>query len=621
LTRIVVVAAGLAIGVGAASAFPGLTVRPAPKAPPPELSGYATAATAQTVADPAGDATTAATGYLGLTVERDPAGRPVVDTVQVGSPAQAAGIRKGDVVTHVGERTIGTPLSFREWIQSYAPGESVKLGLLRDGKPTAVMAQLTATSRPKRLGAGPPPFLGLQLQEVKEGDGVKVQSVAKGSPAEAAKLKPGDWILRVNREEINRPARLLDVLQQKKPGDEIIFTVVQDKKEVELKATLAAPERPQGKGGFGGRGAGAPPSLFKEKTLKVAVIGIEFSDTKHNAKVTPEELERVFLGRGTPTGKNSTGDSVSGSLNDYLYEVSATHFQLDGKALPWITVDKKRGDYVQGSGTSNRTAVLADALTKLTAGDKKDALKESKGIIFVYAGSRSAPNRGSVYYPHAGTLRHQGQEFRYMLVPEGGSSLISLNGVVKEAGLMLGLPDLAARPENVGSEGLGPWCAMSDPNRSGKPQHYSAWCKAKLGWLRPAVIDPTVKQKLVLAPIEESPGECFKVLVRPDGSEYFLLENRAKRGFDGDLPAEGLLIWRVVNDRPVLEESHGVEGPTGPTVHLNAVPYPSPANSAFTPDTIPSSRSPRGGGLPVHITNIRRLPDGRVSFRIGCEYD
>jgi hypothetical protein len=162
---------------------------------------------------------------------------------------------------------------------------------------------------------------------------------------------------------------------------------------------------------------------------------------------------------------------------------------------------------------------------------------------------------------------------------------------------------------------------MSDPNRSGKPQHYAAWCKAKLGWLKPAVIDPTVKQRLVLRPVEDSPKECFKVLVRPDGSEYFLLENRGKRGFDADLPAEGLLIWRVVNDRPVLEESHGVEGPTGPTVHLSAVPYPSPANSAFTPDTIPSSRSPRGGGLPVHITNIRRLPDGRVSFQIGYEYD
>jgi hypothetical protein len=133
------------------------------------------------------------------------------------------------------------------------------------------------------------------------------------------------------------------------------------------------------------------------------------------------------------------------------------------------------------------------------------------------------------------------------------------------------------------------------------------------------VLDPTVKQKLLLAPIEDA-RECYKVLVRPDGSEYFLLENRKKKGFDADLPGEGLLIWRVVNDRPILEESHGVEGAAGPRVFLDSVPYPSAANDAFTPFTIPSSRAQLAGGLPVYLTNIRRLPDGRVTFHIGYEY-
>jgi hypothetical protein len=162
---------------------------------------------------------------------------------------------------------------------------------------------------------------------------------------------------------------------------------------------------------------------------------------------------------------------------------------------------------------------------------------------------------------------------------------------------------------------------MSDPIMTRRPQHFSAWCKEKLGWLKPTVIDPTRPQKLILSPVESSPRECLKVLVRPDGSEYFLLEVRSHRGFDADLPAEGLLVWRVVNDRPILEESHGVEGPTGPTVHLGFVPYPSPANNSFTADTTPSSRSPKGGGLPVYITDIRRLPDGRVCLRVGYEYE
>src|SRR5262245_1036441 len=161
---------------------------------------------------------------------------------------------------------------------------------------------------------------------------------------------------------------------------------------------------------------------------------------------------------------------------------------------------------------------------------------------------------------------------------------------------------------------------MSNQMGNGRPQHFSAWCKERLGWLKPAVIDPAGRQKLVLAPVESAPAQCFKVLLRPDGSEYLLLENRRKSGYDTGLPGEGLIIWRVVDGRPILEESHGVAGPSGPMRYLNAVPYPSPSNNAFTPYTTPSSKSLKGGGLPVHITNIRTLPDGRITFFIGYEF-
>ena len=97
---------------------------------------------------------------------------------------------------------------------------------------------------------------------------------------------------------------------------------------------------------------------------------------------------------------------------------------------------------------------------------------------------------------------------------------------------MLGLPDLYARPELPGSEGVWQWCAMSNQIGNGRPQHFSAWCKEQLGWVKPTVIDPRVKQQLVLSPIETDPTQCFKVMVRADGSEYFLLEVRQKVGWD-----------------------------------------------------------------------------------------
>ena len=219
-------------------------------------------------------------------------------------------------------------------------------------------------------------------------------------------------------------------------------------------------------------------------------------------------------------------------------------------------------------------------------------------------------------------LTRSGKDARisYFICPEGGETMTSISVFCHEFGHMLGLPDLNARPENPGSEGVGVWCLMATELQKGRPQHNSAWCKEKLGWLKPAVIDPTEKQKLIRAPVEGSSTECSKVLIRRDTSEYLLLKNRQQRDFDTGLPAAGLLVWRVVGDHPIPEESHGIEGPLGPRVFLNSIPFPSPSNHAFTPDTHPSSRSLLGGDLPVHIHEIRQLPDGRITFTIGHSY-
>jgi len=81
-----------------------------------------------------------------------------------------------------------------------------------------------------------------------------------------------------------------------------------------------------------------------------------------------------------------------------------------------------------------------------------------------------------------------------------------------------------------------------------------------------------------------------------------------------------MLIWRVVDGKPSLEESHGIQGPAGPGRFPEIVPYPSKSNRDFTPMTIPSSTPVKQGGWPLHITNIQRLPDGRVAFQVGYEY-
>jgi M6 family metalloprotease-like protein len=309
-------------------------------------------------------------------------------------------------------------------------------------------------------------------------------------------------------------------------------------------------------------------------------------------------------------------------VSQYYSEISGGAFHLKGRVFDWIEVSRKRAEYAQGTNASDRSIFFTEALDRLRDREGATVLEDFDGLLFLHAGDRvNTANRGSLYWPHQGNTPYRGARWAYFICPEGGRRMADISTACHEFGHSLGLPDLYARPENPGSEGLGIWCCMSNESGRGRPQHFGAWCKEQLGWLKPALIDPAVKQKLILAPIEGSTNECFKVLVRPDGSEYLLLENRRHIGFDRSLPGEGLLIWRVVNGKPILEESHGIDGPAGPRLFPSAVPYPSRANNAFTPYTTPSSRSLLGGGTPVHITNIRELADGRITFQIGYEFE
>ncbi|MSR55689.1 MAG: PDZ domain-containing protein [Gemmataceae bacterium] len=608
VNRTLLAVLGLSISLSPAIAFPKLSLS-AKK--PPEFLGVNEAATTKTRIAPAGTAGT--TSFLGISVETDAKGQLVVEAIVLKSPAEAAGVKLQDVVTHIAGNPVRAPIVFREWVQSFPPGEVVKIALVRDGKPLEIMATLEPASRPRKPSSA---YLGLSLGDAKEGEGARVELVAAESPAAAAGLKVGDMVLKLNGEELKRSGMLADLVQERLPGDAISFLVKREGKELPVITAKVAAQRPMQKGG--GRGPiDASLALWKNPELRVALVGIDFTDIKHNDKNTSEELEKLFIMR---SGNDSKGQP---SLNDYFHEVSSGAFQLkkEGKNLNWAEVSKKRADYSQGTGVSNKTAVLVEALDKLVARDGKTVLDNLDAILFVYAGEPVRTNAGAVYFPHAGVLSHQQKRYPYLFVPEGGAKLSSISVFAKEACKLLGLPDLAARSENVGSEGLGNWCVLSDVRSASKPQHLSTWGKERIGWLTPTVIDPTVRQKLVLNPVRGSKRECFKVLVRPDGSEYLLLENRTKSGFDSDLPGEGLLIWRVMNGRPTLIESHGIEGPKGPTESLTLVPYPSAANTGLTPHTFPSSRSPQGGGLPIHITNIKRLADGKVTFQIGYEYE
>lgn len=616
----------LAVVLGATIAQTAPEIAPAPRQGI-DLTGYSTVIEA-IKANPkefntAGASSTGTPGFLGVVIgERG--SKPIIEAISPESPAETAGIKEGDTILMINGHSAISAAQVREILSNQFAGEKVALTVSRQGNHLEFVTVLKPTSKPLSVPSGRP-VLGVTLGGTAKGGGVKLDEVYPGGAAAKASLKNGDVILKMDGKDIEGDSGFRDFLNNKVGGDRVELIVLRGDTKLELTAIVEIEERNnRGGGGWDDR----LPRSWRKPTYNLAILGVEYPDVKHNADIKDKDWEESMFSLGTYNGKSATGEKVHGSMNDYYKELSYGKFKVEGKFIGWVEVSKKRLDYSTGSGTSTKekTGLLTESLELYTKKHGKESLKEYDGIFFLYAGSRVETTRGGLYWPHRANVSFGGKSWPYFIVQEGGSRMNDISVFCHEFGHMLGLPDLYARPEQPGSEGVWQWCAMSNQIGNGRPQHFCAWSKEQLGWIKPTIIDPRVKQKLILSPIEDDPTQCFKVMLRPDGSEYYLLENRKKTGWDSQLPGEGLLIWRVFTgargqQQPVyLEESHGIEGARGPSSYPPSVPFPSASNNSFTPYTTPSSKSQLGGGLPVWITSIRKLPDGRITFHIGYEY-
>jgi M6 family metalloprotease-like protein len=582
--------------------------------PAPDLSGYRTVEQAVTteIAKPTIQPQTR-TGYLGISVTPHASHQyAVIVEVAIDSPATTAGLAPGDCLLKIDGRGIVTAEDLRQELQGRSPGQKVRLTIGRQGKDMVVDATLEATSRFVDMESDL--ILGMLLGDPLPKGGVPIDLVW-GPPASKIKLGSGYVLLEADRQPLTDPQMLRELVNRKKAGDMVRLEVTDPKSgRGAYEVTLpVGPEPGDSKSG------GA--AIWKRDRFRLAVVGIEYPDVRHNPKITAADWSEMFFSRNRYGKKNNaTGQPVSGSVSDYFEEQSCGAFHLEGKVFDWVQVSKKRAEYREGTHQDMLETVVLDGLL---AREGKAALDGFDGILLIYAGGvpgKVAP--GELYWPHAarGGYPYQNRRWPCAICPEGGAEMLSVGLVCHQFGHMLGLPDLCEDIPVADLPLVGTWCLMSHCTVQPLLVHLSAWCKEQLGWLRPAIIDPAVPQELILSPIEGSARECFKVPIRPDGSEYFLLENRRRKDVDAGLPGEGLLVWRVERGRPKLEASHGIEGTPGLMVLQDLVPYPSRANNSFTPDTTPASRSERGGGRPVFIAGIRRLPDGRVAFQIGRQY-
>jgi putative serine protease PepD len=79
--------------------------------------------------------------YLGVNLEDGPTG-PVVSDVGSGTPAEKAGIKAGDVIQQLDGTPLQTSTDLQAAIRSHKPGDSVKLGIVRNGQTDTVTVTL-----------------------------------------------------------------------------------------------------------------------------------------------------------------------------------------------------------------------------------------------------------------------------------------------------------------------------------------------------------------------------------------------------------------------------------------------------------------------------------------------
>jgi len=192
-----------------------------------------------------------------------------ITMVDQDAPAGKAGLKSQDVILEFNGARVESTETLRRMIHETPPGRTVKLGIMREGQPLAL--SVTLAERNQYISMAPkvkirtplkvpriviPKFdvvvrassrsnglvvenLTHQLGEffgVKDGKGVLVRSVEKGSPAEAAGVRAGDVIVKVGNESIGDTGDWRSAMRRK--SGKVALGIVRDKREQSVSLNL-----------------------------------------------------------------------------------------------------------------------------------------------------------------------------------------------------------------------------------------------------------------------------------------------------------------------------------------------------------------------------------------------
>lgn len=286
----------------------------------------------------------------------------------------------------------------------------------------------------------------------------------------------------------------------------------------------------------------------------VLVLCVDFSDSPSQTSIST--INNRFF---------STSNTPPLSFLKYFKENSYNKWIPRGEVHGWYRAPNPRTYYINnnwGYGTypNNSKRLVEDTIDVALLDPNIDwSLFDTNNnniidsIIVVHSGAEAAwSGSTSLFWAHASSMTStktvntvSGTKSinRYVFTAEytfpGASQRIGID--CHEFGHTLNLPDLYDTTNN--SNGVGNYSLMGIgcwANNGITPVHLDAWSKYKLGFM-----DITKNpQGLITLNNVETTADAIKYTTS-DPKEYFLIENRQKTSFDTYVPADGLLIWRI----------------------------------------------------------------------------
>ena len=262
-----------------------------------------------------------------------------VTMVDQDAPAGKAGIKEHDVILTMNGTAIESGAQLRRMIHEMPPGRIVTFGLSRDGQPMSVKVQLadkgkefalaghnmdnfhvhvpeihipdidipsinmvmvTSSARSGLMVENITPQLG-EFFGVKNGNGVLVRSVEKGSRAEKAGFHAGDVIVKVDDQPVHDTSDFMHAVKSRN-GAAVSVGVVRDKKEQNLNLTL--PERKESGELLEQEESFEGPLIDAESADELSELGQEVAELQpqmelatENARTSVRELRQELCGQ------------------------------------------------------------------------------------------------------------------------------------------------------------------------------------------------------------------------------------------------------------------------------------------------------------------------------------